>query len=177
LRYLINCYALPAKNAALKNPIAALKKKQLGFYTSVFCKVRALIVGQNPFSQRKNLSNMGDARLLPTRRNTRRNRCPVTTSHMFHLGTAALCYRFRNRIATFSGAIATRPPGGAGAAPRIPGKGTYRSPYTEIFTQMVPLLCSGPRKKTLSKGSDAQWIPCSKQPPKVPMPDGRCDSA
>jgi hypothetical protein len=38
-----------------QNPIAELKKKHFGFYTTVFCKVRALIAGRNPFSRRKNL--------------------------------------------------------------------------------------------------------------------------
>jgi hypothetical protein len=79
-RYLINCYLLPAENAVVKNPIAALKKKHFGFYTSVFW---ALIVGQNPFSQRKNPSNKGDTRLLPTPQNNGEIDELVTTRHLF----------------------------------------------------------------------------------------------
>ena len=83
LSCLIGCNALPAEDAVLSNPIPALKKKPSDFYTNIFCKVLALIVGQNPFSQRKNLSNTGDTPPLPKRRNGRELVALVTTSHMF----------------------------------------------------------------------------------------------
>ena len=50
---LCKCGSPRTSHAWQKNPIAALKK-HLGFYTSVFCKVRALITGQNRSSQGKN---------------------------------------------------------------------------------------------------------------------------
>ena len=83
LSRLIGCNALPSEDAVLKNPIPALKKKHFGFYTSIFCKVLALIVGQNPFSQRKNLSITGETPLLSKRRNGREIGALVTTRHLF----------------------------------------------------------------------------------------------
>lgn len=172
-RYLINCYESPAENAVVKNPIAALQKKHSGFYTSVFW---GLIADQDPLPRQKSPSNMGQTRLFLRRRNRPRNGCTVTTSHMFHLRRPRIATVFATELRLSRQQLQRDPPG-RGEPHASPGEGTYRSPHTEIFTPMVPLLCSDLRKKTLSKGSDAQWIPCSKQPPKVPMPDGRCDSA
>jgi hypothetical protein len=56
LSCLIGCDGLPAENAVPKNPTAGLKNKHLGFYTSSFCKFRALIAGQNGSAWQKNLS-------------------------------------------------------------------------------------------------------------------------
>jgi len=77
---LCNCGS-PRTSHARQN-MAALKK-HFGFYTSIFCKVLALIVGQNPFSQRNNLSNTGDTPPLPKRRNGRELGALVTTTHLF----------------------------------------------------------------------------------------------
>ena len=74
LSCLVGCNALTADDAVLRDPIPALKKKPSGFYTSIFCRVLALIVGQNPCSQRKNLSNTGETQLVPKRQNGRKNR-------------------------------------------------------------------------------------------------------
>jgi hypothetical protein len=83
---LCNCGSPQTSHAWQKNPIAALKK-HFGFYTSGFCKVRTLIVVQNPFSQRKNSFNEGDTRLLPTPRNNgeidQKIDGLVTSNHMF----------------------------------------------------------------------------------------------
>jgi hypothetical protein len=78
-----SCRTSAPTNAPRINSLERVKRSGVEFYTSVFCKVRALMAGQNRFSQRKNLSNMGDAPVLPKRRNTRRNRCTVTTNHVF----------------------------------------------------------------------------------------------
>jgi hypothetical protein len=83
LSCLIGWNALPAEDAVLKNPIPALKKKPSGFYTSVFCQVRALIGAQNQFARWKNLLNTGETPLLPKRRNGREIDASVTTSHLF----------------------------------------------------------------------------------------------
>jgi len=81
LRYLINCYASPAENAALNNPIAA-RKNHLEFYTSSFWRVRALIVGQNQLSWPKNLPNTGETQLAPTGEIDEKIAASVTTNHL-----------------------------------------------------------------------------------------------
>jgi hypothetical protein len=77
LRYLINCYASPAENVALNNPIAAWKN-HLEFYTSSFWRVRVLIGSQNPFARWKILPFTDETRLLPKRR----NRSEINGCHM-----------------------------------------------------------------------------------------------
>jgi hypothetical protein len=61
----------------------AAPKKHFEFYTSSFAKVRALIAGQNGFSERKNLSNTSEIQWSPKRRNTRKIDALVTTRHLF----------------------------------------------------------------------------------------------
>ena len=62
--------------------IATLKKSGVEFYTSSFCKVRALIVGQNPFSQSKNLPGTGETQLIPTGEIDQKIDQLVTTDHL-----------------------------------------------------------------------------------------------
>lgn len=80
---LFSCNPLPSDNAVRKNPIPALKKKQSNFNRHGFCKARVAIGRRDRFAGRKNSTNKGDARLLPKRRNRRRNGCTVTTNHLF----------------------------------------------------------------------------------------------
>jgi hypothetical protein len=77
-----SCRTSALTNAAPKYSLELLKKSGVKFYTSVFCKVRALIAGQNRFSQRKNLSNTSEIRWSPKRRNTRQKGALVTTNHV-----------------------------------------------------------------------------------------------
>jgi hypothetical protein len=77
---LCNCGS-PRTSHARQN-MAALKK-HFEFYTSSFAKVRALIAGQNPFSQRKNLPNTGETQLVPTGEIDEKIDASVTTSHLF----------------------------------------------------------------------------------------------
>jgi hypothetical protein len=77
---LCNCGS-PRTSHARQN-MAALKK-HFEFYTSSFAKVRALIAGQNPFSQRKNLPNTGETQLVPTGEIDEKIDALVTTSHVF----------------------------------------------------------------------------------------------
>jgi hypothetical protein len=78
--YLCNCGS-PRTSHAWQN-MAALKK-HFGFYTSVFCKVRALIVGQNRFSQRRNLPNPNETRFgPPAGEMDEKMDASVTTSHL-----------------------------------------------------------------------------------------------
>jgi hypothetical protein len=68
--------------ARRKNPMPSLKKEHWEFYTANFSSLRALIAAENRFGRWKNPSNRGDTRLLPNRRNRRRNGCTVTTNHL-----------------------------------------------------------------------------------------------
>jgi hypothetical protein len=65
-----------------QNPILP-KNQGSKFYKCNFSTLRALIVGQNPFTQRKNPLNRGDTRSLPTPRNNREMDELVTTNHLF----------------------------------------------------------------------------------------------
>jgi hypothetical protein len=78
-----SCRTSALTNAAPINSLERLKKSGVEFYTSSFCKVRALIAGQNRFSERKNLSNTSETRLPSKWRNTRKTGPLVTTSHVF----------------------------------------------------------------------------------------------
>ena len=64
---------------ARREQIATLKKSGVEFTTSSFCKVRALIVGQNPFSQSKNLPGAGETQLIPTGEIDQKIAASVTT--------------------------------------------------------------------------------------------------
>jgi len=121
LRNLINCYALPADNAVLKDPILALKTTHFGFYTSSFCKIRALIAGQNRFSERKNLSNTSETRLLSKWQNTRKTGPLVTTNHLFlpsQRRRAVSSLPIAQPISDLSRVSAMRKPGGGGGLRR-----------------------------------------------------------
>jgi hypothetical protein len=79
----VRCNSSPRDNAVPKSPKERQKKEPFEFYPNSFYKVRALIVGQNPLSQRKNPSNKSDTRLLPTPRNNSREIDQLlTTSHL-----------------------------------------------------------------------------------------------
>ena len=142
LSRLIGCNALPPEDAVPKNPIPALKKKHFGFYTSIFCKVLALIVGQNPFSRRKNLSNTGDTPPLPKRRNGRELGALVTTSHLFwpnQRRNAAFSLRFwlSNSIVPVEN-VTTQWPGGRGSDAKMWPKALIEKPLRK-FCLMGPL--------------------------------------
>jgi hypothetical protein len=79
---LCNCGSPQTSHAWRKNPIAELKK-HFEFYTSVFRKVQALIVAQNPFSQRENLPNTGEPQLVPAGGIDEKTDGLLTTSHVF----------------------------------------------------------------------------------------------
>ena len=66
---------------------------------------------------------------------------------MFHLRRPRFATVFATELRLSQQQLQQDPPGGGGEPHTSPGKGTYRSPHTEIFTRMVPLLCSDPRKK------------------------------
>jgi hypothetical protein len=68
--------------ARRKRQIAILKKSGVEFYTSSFCKVRALIVGQNQLSWPKNLPNTGETQLVPTGEIDEKIAASVTTNHL-----------------------------------------------------------------------------------------------
>jgi hypothetical protein len=136
-RYLINCYVLPAENAVVKNPIAALKKKHSGFYTSVFWP---LVAGQDPLPRQKNHSSMGQTRLFLKRRNRLRNRYTVTTNHLLlqcHLGKTVglLPISQPNRDFLGNNCNEKAPPGGCPT--HGSGNCLNRSPHTEILSQMA----------------------------------------
>jgi hypothetical protein len=78
-----NCCTSALNSAAPMNSLERLKKSGVEFYTSVFCNVRALIVGQNPFSQRKNLPNTGETQLVPAGKIDEKIDASVTTNHLF----------------------------------------------------------------------------------------------
>ena len=80
--WLFSCGACALDHPVRENPIAALKKKHSNFNNHSFCKARAPVGRQDRFAGRKNPSNKGDTRLLPKRRNRRRNGCTVTTNHL-----------------------------------------------------------------------------------------------
>jgi hypothetical protein len=79
----LSCRSSALTRAARTNSLERLKKSYGVFYTSSFRKVCALIAGENPFSQRKSLSNTGETPLPPKRRNGRKIDALVTTSHLF----------------------------------------------------------------------------------------------
>jgi hypothetical protein len=64
------------------NSLERPKKSGVEFYTSVFCKVRALIVGQNESGWRKNLSDTGETGLLRTGEIRAEIDALVTTNHL-----------------------------------------------------------------------------------------------
>jgi hypothetical protein len=173
-RYLINCYVLPAENAVVKNPIAGLKKKHFGFYTSVFW---ALIAGQDSLPRQKNLSNRAETRLFPKRRSTRRNRYTVTTSHMFHLGRPRFATVFATELRLFREQLQREAPGGGGgAARRISLETTLSITSHGNFHAMPPLLYSDAYEKTPSHRVGRAIIPFPKQHPKIPMSNDWRDS-
>jgi hypothetical protein len=78
-----SCCTSALNSAAPMNSLERLKKSGVEFYTSVFCNVRTLIVGQNPFSQRKNLPNTGETELVPAGEIDEKKGASVTTTHLF----------------------------------------------------------------------------------------------
>jgi hypothetical protein len=104
LRYLINCYALPAENAVLKNPIATLKKSAVDFYTSSFCKFRALIVGQNGSARQKILQTLAKLGCSRSGEIAAGIDALVTTNHLLcqhSPGTAGTLLPFSQPISNF----------------------------------------------------------------------------
>jgi hypothetical protein len=168
--------------ARWRNPITALRKKCSDSNNRAFAEVLLLITSRNPFGRRKNPSNTGHAWFLQKRRNRRENGCTVTTSHVFwpnERRKRAFSLPISRPIFNALGGKCKRESqrGAGGVRHGRPGKSARSiTSHGNFHANGSPTL-SDPRKKTLCKGSDAQWIPCSKQPPKVPMPDGRCDSA
>jgi hypothetical protein len=118
----------------------------------------------------------------PQQRNNREIRVLLTTSHVFwpnERRKRAFSLPISRPIFNALGGKCKRESqrGAGGVRHGRPGKSARSiTSHGNFHANGSPTL-SDPRKKTLCKGSDAQWIPCSKQPPKVPMPDGRCDSA
>jgi hypothetical protein len=78
-----SCCTSALNSAAPMNSLEGLITSGVEFYTSVFCEVRALIVDQNPFSQRKNVPNTGGTDLVPTGEMDQKIATSVTTSHVF----------------------------------------------------------------------------------------------
>jgi hypothetical protein len=123
---LCNCGSPQTSHAWQKNPMAALKKKRSDFYTSVFCKVRALIVGQNPFSQRENLPNTGETQLVPTGEIDQKIDPSVTTNHLLlaiHRRRATSLLPFSQPISHVADSHSQREPsGGRGVRRAHPAK-------------------------------------------------------
>ena len=116
-----------------QNPILA-KKQGSKFYKCNFSTLRAtLIVGQNPFIQRKNLPNTGETPLLPKRRNGRKIDALVTTSHVLWPNQprkAALL--LPNWLRNFDFPSAERQPGGGGVGSADPAKGLDPNAHSEF---------------------------------------------
>ena len=160
-RYLINCYVLPAENAVVKNPIAALKKKHSGFCTSVFWP---LVAGQDPLPRQKNHSSMGQTRLFLKRRNRLRNRYTVTTNHLLlaiHRRRATSLLPFSQPISQFADSHSQRDrqAGGRGVRRAHPAK-VLR--WKSAYGNFIPIGSPGPflllsKKTRFEPCSNSKW--------------------
>jgi hypothetical protein len=115
------------------NSLERLKKSGVEFYTSVFCNVRALIVGQNLFSQRKNLPNTGETQLVPAGKIDEKIDASVTTSHLFwpnYPSKAALL--LPSWLRNFHFPPAERQQGGGGVGSADPAKGLDPKAHSEF---------------------------------------------
>jgi hypothetical protein len=82
---LFRSHPLSSDDAVLKNPIAPLKRKPSNFNRRSFYKARARVGPGDRFARRKNSSNTGGTRSLPTLRNNTATDGSVTTSHLLLL--------------------------------------------------------------------------------------------
>ncbi len=142
---LCNCGS-PRTSHAWQNMDAL--KKYFEFYTSSFAKVRALIAGQNPFSQRKNLPNTGETQVVPTGAIHEKIDGLVTTSHLFwpsYPSKAGLL--LPSWLRNFHFSPGQRQQGGGGARQRGPRKKPRSKRALRIFCLMNPPPCSAAAKK------------------------------
>ncbi len=130
-----------------QNPILA-KKQGSKFYKCNFSTLRAtLIVGQNPFIQRKNLPNTANS-AVPKRRNGQKIDALVTTSHVLWPNQprkAALL--LPNWLRNFDFPSAERQPGGGGSAARIPQKASIQMRTQNFLPNEFPTLFCGCKKR------------------------------
>jgi hypothetical protein len=123
----------PLESVGPRHPVATLKKNFFGCNTTVLTRVRALIADSNPFAEGKNLSNTGDSRLLPPRRNGDRNGGTVTTNHVFRPNQprkASSCYRLGYGISIFHQVSGGR--GGRGVSGAVAAKGLDAKAHSEF---------------------------------------------
>jgi hypothetical protein len=148
---LCNCGS-PRTSHARQN-MAALKK-HFEFYTSSFAKVRALIAGQNPFSQRKNLPNTGETQLVPTGEMDQKIAISVTTSHLFwpnqrRKASSLLPSSLRN----FDFPPCERREGGGGSAARTRQKTSMQKRTRNFLPNGSPTLIMAASKKRAATSS------------------------
>jgi hypothetical protein len=147
--------------ARRKCQIATLRKSGVEFYTSIFCEVRALIINQNPFSQRENLPNTGETQLVPAGKMDEKIAASVTTRHLLlaiQRGEATTLLPFSQPISHLAEwAFTERAQGGGGSRLRIGRKRFDGKAHTEILFLLVPLpVLLAPQKTRFELGSNPE---------------------